>query len=310
MKALMPSSNVLRLPLALCFVIGALFSQPQAATTFAPITEGLVLADVERSGFHSRFTGQDYNVYVLLPGSYRQSDRRYPVLYVPDIDEAFLLARGSIFWMGLDRYLGTGDVLEEFIVVGVPLRCDDPDDWARRRFFDLTPTEDKEVNASLGKRLHGEVRTGGAPLFLRTLKEELIPYIGSSYRTTPERGLAGHSLGGLFAAYAWLNDDNTFSRYLISSPSLWWNDGELLKSEASIAESGKALHGRVFLSVGAREGRRMVSPIGDFAAAITKHAYPGLRLESYVFEGENHLSVVPEAFSRGLNFLYARSQPK
>jgi hypothetical protein len=48
----------------------------------------------------------------------------------------------------------------------------------------------------------------------------------------------------------------------------------------------------------------------DFTAAIGKHAAPDPRLESHMFEDENHLSVVEATQSRGLEFLYARPQPK
>jgi len=84
----------------------------------------------------------------------------------------------------------------------------------------------------------------------------------------------------------------------------------ILKAEAAVAESGKTLHGRVFLSVGADEGEIMVGPFKKLMTALTSHAYPNLQLESHIFEGEDHLSVVPATLSRGLKFLYARPQPK
>ena len=122
------------------------------------------------------------------------------------------------------------------------------------------------------------------------------------------RGLAGVSFGGPFAAYVWLNDSNTFSRYLIGSPSLWWDKETILKAEAAAAASGKTLHGRVFLSIGADEGEH-VRRLKNLATALRSHAYPNLQLESHIFEGENHYSVVQATFSRGLKFLYAKPQP-
>jgi len=279
-----------------------LIAQPQPDVTFAPVVKGMVLPDVECSAFHSRFTGHDYNVYVSLPASYRQGDQRYPVLYVPDFDEAFLSLRGANWVMSL------GKMLEEFILVGVPLQSEDVADWMRKRTFDLTPTEVEAWNAFESKRYGGEFHSGGASLFLRTLKEELIPFIESKYRATSDRGLAGGSLGGLFATYVWLNDGNTFSRYLIGSPSLWWDKEMILKAEAAMAESGKTLHGRVFLSVGADEEEGMVGPLKKLTTALTSHAYPNLRLESRIFEGQDHLSGALGTLSRGLKFLYARPQ--
>jgi predicted alpha/beta superfamily hydrolase len=283
---------------------GIVFSQAQPNATFAPVVKGLVLQDVECSEFHSRFTGHDYHVYVSLPASYRQGDQRYPVLYVPDFEDGFLIFKIATDMMSL------GNMLEDFILVGVPIKSEGVQDFIRKRAFVFTPTEVESQNKSLGARFGGEVHTGGAPLFLRTLKEELIPYIESKYRITSDRGLAGYSFSALFAAYVWLNDGSTFSRYLIGSPSLWWDKGMLLKTEADLAKSGKTLHGRVFISVGADEDENMVGTYKNLTAAITSHAYPDLRLESHIFESTDHLSGPPGAASRGLKFLYALPQPK
>jgi predicted alpha/beta superfamily hydrolase len=280
------------------------FSQVQPSTTFAPVVKGLVLPDVECSEFHSRFTGHDYNVYVSLPASYGQGDRRYPVLYVPDFENGFLITKIATDMMSF------GNMLEEFILVGVPIKSEGLQDFLRKRAFDFTPTEVESQNKSLAASFGGEVHTGGAPLFLRTMKEELIPYIESKYRVTADRGLAGYSFSGLFAAYVWMNDNSTFSRYLIGSPSLWWDKGMLLKTEADLAKSGKTLHGRIFISVGGDEDENMVGAFKNLTAAITSHAYPDLRLESHIFESTDHLSGPPGAVSRGLKLLYARPQSK
>jgi hypothetical protein len=281
---------------------GALFAQSQPGTTFAPLTHGMVLTNVERSQFHSRFTGQDYNVYVSVPTSYYQGSQRYPVLYVPDADLGFLQAQASSDAMNL------GSMLEEFILVGVPLKVDGTKEWSRLRLFDLTPTNVESFNAAQAQKGGGTFRSGGAPLFLRTLREELIPFLESKYRVTADRGLLGYSLGGLFAAYVLLSGDETFSRYLIGSPSLWWDDQLIIKTEAALAASGKKLHGRLFLSVGGDEGTTMVQPVKSMSAALTSHQ-PGVKLDSYIFDGNDHLSGVAAAVSRGIKVLYGRPAP-
>lgn len=265
------------------------------AQVFAPIASHPDLPDVESSEFHSRFTGHDYRVFVALPSGYRQSNRRYPVLYAPDYDGVFFGLRSAAFLMNF------GSMLEDFILVGVPLKSENMDAWARDRTFDLTPTADRAVNASTGKQYHGGVRSGGAPQFLRALTEELIPFIESKYRVTSDRGLAGFSYGGLFASWVLLDANGAFARYLIGSPSLWWDNGVVLK------KSPQALHGRVFLSVGASEGPVMVDPLKRFAAALESPANPDLHVESHIFEDTDHLSGAPAAMSRGLKVLYARN---
>lgn len=104
---------------------------------------------------------------------------------------------------------------------------------------------------------------------------------------------------------------STFSRYLIGSPSLWWDDGFILKAEAARAESGKPISGRVFLSVGSAEGNKaMVDPLKALTTALASHAYPDLRLETHIFDGADHLSGLQGAFARGIRFLYARPRTR
>jgi predicted alpha/beta superfamily hydrolase len=52
------------------------------------------------------------------------------------------------------------------------------------------------------------------------LRDEIIPLVERSYRITDDRGIMGHSLGGLFAAYALFEAPDLFRRYGILSPSL------------------------------------------------------------------------------------------
>ncbi len=50
------------------------------------------------------------------------------------------------------------------------------------------------------------------------------PCIGSIAPTVDAVTLFGQSLGGMFAVNEWLADDRLFDRYVISSPSLRWDD--------------------------------------------------------------------------------------
>jgi hypothetical protein len=274
---------------------------PQIASAqFAPVTKGAGIAGVERTAFHSTFTGQDYDVYVALPPTYGSGDRRYPVLYVPDQEEDFLAARAAYGTLDLARSLDMGRPLEEFIIIGVPLQVADALDWARRRTPDFTPTQDRSFDEQYSKVWKAPVRSGGAAQFLRTLKEELIPFIESHYRVTQDRGLAGYSFGGLFAAWVWLSGDPTFSRFLIGSPSLWWDNESVLKQVPE-----RPLRGQVFLSMGGAESKsQMLAPFQRLVATLEQRQDPDLRWERVIFDGTDHLTGVAGAFARGMRSLY------
>ena len=85
---------------------------------------------MEHSEFHSRFTGYEYRIYVSLPKSYAASDKRYPVLYVPDADFAFDAARTAYETISIGPSLRMGPAIDELIIVGVPLKVENTLDWA------------------------------------------------------------------------------------------------------------------------------------------------------------------------------------
>lgn len=234
--------------------------------------------------------GRDYKISVALPANYGETGDPYRVLYVTDanaefgiaVETARLNAPGTMV-VGI----GYDDPGQGFAASGV------------RRTLDLTPTE-----------ITADVPTGGAPEFLDFLRSELVPQIESEFHADPDdRALMGHSFGGLFATYALLHNDGLFERFVIASPSIWWDDRTILDTEAAYAAEHDALDARVFLSVGELEettsGFPMTSDMTNFARTLQSRDYDGLELGATVFPDETHLSVIGAAFSRGLRFIYA-----
>ncbi|MFJ4255082.1 alpha/beta hydrolase-fold protein [Microbacterium sp. NPDC090003] len=234
--------------------------------------------------------GRDYKISVALPANYDETGDPYRVLYVTDanaefgiaVETARLNAPGTMV-VGI----GYDDPGQGFAASGV------------RRTLDLTPTE-----------ITADVPTGGAPEFLDFLRSELVPQIESEFHADPaDRALMGHSFGGLFATYALLHNDGLFHRFVIASPSIWWDDRTILDMEADYAETHDALDARVFLSVGELEettsGFPMTSDMTNLARTLQSRDYDRLELGATVFPDETHLSVIGAAFSRGLRFVYA-----
>src|SRR5207245_10620907 len=76
----------------------------------------------------------------------------------------------------------------------------------------------------------------------------------STYRVdADDAAFFGHSQGGLFATYVLLTEPNTFRRYGIGSPSLWWDDNTMFDYEAQYADAHDDLPAKVFFSVGEHE---------------------------------------------------------
>jgi hypothetical protein len=56
------------------------------------------------------------------------------------------------------------------------------------------------------------------------------------------------------------------------------------------------------VSVG--EVEQLAQPVQEFAEVVGGRGYQGLEMESRVIEGERHAGNKPEAFNRGLRFVF------
>jgi predicted alpha/beta superfamily hydrolase len=151
---------------------------------------------------------------------------------------------------------------------------------------------------------------GGAPKFLRVLKEEVIPLIDRSYRTSGDRGLEGVSLGGLFVAYAMFEEPDLFTRYSLISPSLWYpwgrENGMILTREPDFAKKHAVFPKTIYISVGSEENSTMIAVAWQFAKqlclSLSNGYYKGLDLGAETLAGSFHGA--PPSLIRGLNAAY------
>ena len=277
-------------------------------------------ATVSRSEVHhltsSEVAGQEYRIQVALPASYGSDPgRHYPVFYVLDADMLFGTA------VDVSRALALGQELPEVIVVGVGYPVEAFVETVGVRVRDFTPTADSAWMAERFARgnlpgMPPPAGTGGGDAFLRFLSTELVPFVERRYLTTPgDRGLFGHSHGALFALHAFLAQPDLFRRYVVSSPSLWWDGGELLGRIAH-AERGPGVAARIYLSVGSEEQStpaderlRMIDNVQTVRTALERPGWEEVHVEGGVLDGESHLSVPTAALSRGLRSVYLVQRP-
>src|SRR5947208_13717257 len=103
-------------------------------------------------------------------------------------------------------------------------------------------------------QLMSTVTSGGASKFLAFMRDELIPFINGRYPTNPaDRAYFGQSLGGLFGVYVLLTKPDTFTRYIIGSPSIWWGGEDALKLATDYEKTHDDLSATVFIGIGALE---------------------------------------------------------
>jgi predicted alpha/beta superfamily hydrolase len=267
-----------------------------------------ILPGVEMRDLRSHIIDQDMRLFIKLPWRYDRSDATYPVLYSLDGNRSFPLYSTTSLILETP---GTG--AKETIVVGVGYQTDSDRirglaQWAAWRNRDLTPVRDEESERywrdRLARVLEGEyleVQSGGAPQFLRALREEVIPYVEANYRTAPgDRGLAGYSSGGLFTLYALFQKPDIFTRYFAGSPDM---PDLLFEYEEEYAVAHDDLAARLLITVGGKEAE-LLEPIRRMVDRLRSRGYPGLEVLTHVFESEDHSSAYAPAVSRALCVLF------
>lgn len=246
----------------------------------------------ERQALYSKVLGEERPYWVALPRGYTAGKSAYPVLYLLDGSDNFVMAAGVVDSLSRDR--GSRSAIPELIIVGIP---------NTHRVRDLTPTRsDKD---SSGYTLPGHEQSGGAAGFLAFLEQELAPSIDASYRTSGLRLLAGHSYGGLFALYAFLERPGLFQGIAAIDPSLYFDD--LVLPRRAERSSGDSWCGSVYLSIAdhpdTAEFDTMRAGIARFSERIDGAA-PALRAELDFIAGESHESVGLLSLYRGLKFIF------
>jgi predicted alpha/beta superfamily hydrolase len=266
-----------------------------------------VINQQEKHLFHSTTNGKSYHLAVSLPSHYSPADSvKYPVLYHLDGSFSFPIAHAA------RTFLDMFGEIEGVIIVGIGDEWEHSySPWISSRWTDYTPSADPASDSNpaflnVFDLTEGALVSGGAPVFLDMIQNEIIPFINGQYRTTLDIGISGHSFGGLFAGYCLLKATDVFSRFGINSPSFWWNKDEILALEQLYAQQNEDLKAKVFVSVGSKEGTRMVPKMIAFTDSLQSRSYKNLKLTSHVFENETHNSVIAASISRTLRVLYGK----
>lgn len=242
------------------------------------------LYNTTEQNIYSESVNDTFRILVSLPDNYSLNEQKYPVLYVLDGDIAFGMAAS------IARYLQIGDNIPELIIVGIGYGSIDKSAGEKRK-RDYRPTS-----------------ANGAENFLSFLEEELIPHIDSNYRTVPDdRTINGYSIGGLFGLYSLFTKPEIFSRYILGSPSLSWDDYSIFKYEENSPGKISDKKINIFISVGSEEpDEKYFNPIDNLVTQMQERKYSGVKLEAKVFDGSTHLAGPPESLTHGLLSVFGK----
>jgi predicted alpha/beta superfamily hydrolase len=278
-------------PAVAAFALVVLLSCPGSGTALAdqkePTPPQVKIAGTQLLEVNSSITGQGYALYVSLPRGYDDPGRTFPVIYVLDGQWDFTLVHAIYGQQYYDGFMPAA------LIVGVTWGGENPD-YDRRRAFDLTPTDTGQP-----------ARFGNAQKFLAFIKNEAIPLVESRYRTKKnDRTLTGSSFAGLFTLYALFHEPDLFNRYALTSPAWGWDSGVLRTYAEKFSKTRLSRPVKVFMAVGEYED---VPGFERLAATMKGFKMAGLELQTGVILGAGHSGAKSEGFTRGLQYVFARS---
>lgn len=233
----------------------------------------------------SAFLEENRSILVYEPNHF-DSTKHYSVIYLLDegMEEDFLHVAGLVQFFQLQF------ACPDFILVGIK-------NVDRKRDFTY-----KSVDTNYQKNFP---TSGKSEPFISFIRQELIPFVDSKYKTSDEKYLIGQSLGGLLATEILFRYPTTFSHYLIVSPSLWWDNELLLKANKKNPFSEEVQF--VSISVGADEHRIMKREAKKLAR-ITRHSKVK-QSHFHVLRKEDHATVLHRALYHGFRELFPVKQP-
>lgn len=282
--------------LLFCLVVGDAFAastlpSPESTPNAYKVPNTQV-REIQSSANHAM-----YRLFIATPADYATSGKKYPVVYMLDADYSFALTRNVV------QHFVERKKLPEMILVAIayPGAADDLEVYYSNRKRDYTP------GGSAGAEGHNG--QGGANGFRSFIANEVIPFMAANFPVSDDRTFIGHSYGGLFGSYVLLTQPDMFDRYVIVSPSLWFDNGAVLK----VANS-RQIRARAFFAIGSLEtqaatGAPMVQQLTSFAKKLKDQRMAGLDVTLNVFPGETHDSVFPGAVTRGLLSVFQDAHP-
>jgi len=247
---------------------------------------------------------KEYKLKVTLPKNYNEN-KAYKTLYY--LDGWWL----SELVLGSYAVLSVTENVEDIILVGISIDGNVLD-WNIQRTYDFTPSKyempiEQKVGIGEDAITLDSITTGGGSIFINFLETKVLSFIDNRFSNIEKkRGFIGHSFGGLFGVYIMKNRPEIFTDFIIISPSLWWNNYELLNEESFHSFNQHRGPKKVHLSYGANESAWIVRSNTKMDGIINKLGKDQLDYQFVAYQKSNHNSVLPRAIYDGLKHLYSK----
>lgn len=227
---------------------------------------------------YSKELSENRTLNIYLPEGYNENDSiNYPVIYLLDgsADEDFIHIAGLVQFFNFPWV----NILPKSILVGIA-------NVDRRRDFTFPTSVEKDKKDF--------PTTGGSNKFIAFISNELQPFIEKNYRTNSSKTIIGQSLGGLLATEILFEKPQLFSKYIIISPSLWWDKESLLKVKPKVLNTDFKQPTSIYIAVG-NEGKIMEGDARNLVTILSRNKSKNLKVYFELFSKENHGNIMHKA---------------
>lgn len=278
--------------LVILFVIITFSTFGQIKKAMPPVNKEFVLGYIDH--IHSEILKEERTINIYLPEGY-DKNTRYPVIYLLDgsADEDFIHVVGIVQY----NTFSWVNRIPKSIVIGIA-------NTNRKRNFTSpakVPNDSKLVPDN-----------GGSAKFIAFLEKELQPYVEKKYKTDSSKTIIGQSLGGLLATEILFTKPELFNHYIIISPSLWWNDGALLKAAPAVLKENYTKTTNIYVGVG-KEGsidgsntHIMEEDAKLLAEKIKQGESKSVKVHFDYLPEEDHATVTHQAVFNAFRILYPK----
>jgi predicted alpha/beta superfamily hydrolase len=278
--------------MSICCGLASICQAPPSAAKSKP----LIIGEIDE--IQSAILAEKRTLNIYLPDGYKiNDDVKYPVVYLLDggTDEDFIHITGlyqfnSFPWINR---------VQPSIIVGIA---------NTNRMRDMTyPT----ANAAAKKKYPASGRSG---MFIDFIEKELQPYVQKKFKTNSSKTIIGESLGGLLVTEILLKSPALFDKYIIVSPSLWWDNGSLLNQSTAILEDSLLPKTSIYIGVG-KEGLTPgdVPRVMEVDANLLADKIKGIKRNNLTvyfdyLPSEDHATIMHQAVLNALRLLNPMAQ--
>jgi len=243
------------------------------ATASNAIEEIRTIGKVSHISIGSKVLGENRNLLVHLPHNYIESNKRYPVLYLVDGDRHFNHA------IVATQLLQSQERVPELIIVAI-------------------------LNSD--KMHHEPEPKHGKEKFSLFIKNEVMPNVDESYKTTGLNTLFGHTRAGWFTIDLLATQPKLFKNYIAASSPLQYDELDLYEKILTNSKTQKTPEKSLYFTLAneAEESKLYSDAFNNFIKLLTENPPKNLDWGYELLANQTHMTTSLPTLFNGMTHVF------